>query len=443
MVEPGRGGRLKLGAAVLLVLLLASVIGCGTTTATKGQPPRPSAASAVAYANGRAYVSWRAGTGGPSDTYVVKTVGVGIALTRIVVAGTNTTLAGLTVGHSYSFSVAAANQAGISAATTSNRLTAVGNVAPGVPVRPALTAAKTDNQVTMSWGRPAGSPAPERYDVGIFEGTIKTQHPVGTFVCYAPCTGKTIAVDPGTVTSIKVSAANPVGRSPAVGSNRVAVAHPCALACVSIDATAPGSAEAHPASGLLHAVGPHTSPVVVRALATKHWRVSATFGSRSTPYAEETTAGAVSSADLTELLSDDWRTSQTEPPGTPKAGFAMPPWTELARYQAWMSAEVRTIEAAGRARGFKISYWEVQNEPFSGNYIRPAPTRLYRSPSEGRARRSPTSRLSTWPPTGASRPPTLTPRWWHRRWRPGPRGRPRPPTRRRAASTCAASWTLP
>ncbi|MDQ2729996.1 MAG: fibronectin type III domain-containing protein, partial [Actinomycetota bacterium] len=366
-------GRLRLAATMIGVGLLAapSVAGCGTAAAPaapKGRAPRPAAASAVAYANGRAYVSWQPGTGGPSDTYVVETMGSGAAPTRTVVAGTNTTVAGLIAGRSYSFGVAAANQAGIGNAATTNRLTAVGAVAPGAPVHPVLTASKTDNRVTVSWERPAPTPAPERYDVEVFEGGPRAQYPVGAFVCYAPCTTKTVAADPGTEASIRVSAANPAGRSPAVSSNRVPVAHPCALACVGIDATDPGTAETHPGSGFLHAIGPRTSPTARQALAAEHWRVSATFGSPAATYGEETTAGTVPGADLTELLSDDWRTSQHEPPAAANAGFAIPPWTDLAGYQAWMTTAVRAIEAVGRARGFTITYWEVQNEPFSPNF---------------------------------------------------------------------------
>ncbi|MGI8751525.1 MAG: hypothetical protein ACR2MN_04300 [Acidimicrobiales bacterium] len=364
-----RGRRPLAGAAALAVLLAPSVTACGSASAPTGLPGPPVAATAVAYANGRAYVSWRAGSGGPSDTYEVVTQGAAGAATRTVVAGTNTMVAGLTAGRSYAFLVAAANEVGLSTPGTTNLVKAAGAVAPGAPVRPVLTASRTDNQVIVSWDRPAGSPAPERYNVAVFEGTATAQYPVGSFVCYAPCTGKTVAVDPGTVASIQVAAANPVGQSPAVSSNQVSVARPCALACMGIDATAPGAAETHPASGFLHAIGSRTSPVVLQGLGAQHWRVSATFGPASTPYAEETTAGALPDADLTELLSDDWRAGQTEPRGAPNMGFAIPPWTELARYQNWTTNEVRTIEAVGRARGFKISYWEVQNEPFSANYF--------------------------------------------------------------------------
>ena len=348
-------------------LLIAGVTACGSSGTRAGRPPRPAAGTAVTYANGRAYVSWRPGSGAPSDTYVVGTVDeTGATTARTTVAGTNMTVAGLTAGRSYSFRVAASNGAGTSTSTATNRIRAVGAVAPGPPVRPVLTAGRTDNQVTMSWAPPTGGAAPERYDLQVSEGTTTSQIPVGSFVCFAPCTARTVALDPGAVASIQVAAANPVGRSSAVSSSQATVARPCALACVGVDATAPGAAETHPAAGFLHSVGSRTSPGVVRPLGARHWRVSTTFG--SAPYGEETAAGAVPGADLTELLSDDWRSSHSEPPAAANAGFAIPPWTELARYQAWMANEVRTIEAVGRSRGFTITYWEVQNEPFSGNY---------------------------------------------------------------------------
>jgi hypothetical protein len=359
-------------ALTVLLALGMTVVGvtaCGPGLAPNGVPGRPTAVSALAYADGRAYLSWVPGAGGPPVTAVVQTVdGAGATVARTVVAGTDTTVSGLIPGRSYSFRVAAANQAGTGTAAVTNRVRAVGAVVPGVPVRPVLTAGRSDNQVTVSWGQPSGPPAPERYDVQVLEGTAAAQHPVGSFTCYAPCSGRTFAVDPGTVASVRVAAADPVGPSPAVTSNRVTVARPCPLACVAIDATAPGAAETHAASGFLHAVGPGTSPAAVQPLGARQWRVSAGYGSPSVSYEEEIAAGSVPGVNLTELLSDDWSAAHRQPASSANAGFAVPPWTVLAQYQAWVTAAVRTSEAVGRARGFTIGYWEVQNEPFAGNY---------------------------------------------------------------------------
>jgi hypothetical protein len=367
-------GRRLTWAAALTVLVATFVTACGPDRSPNGVPGRPTAVSALAYANGRAYLSWRPGAGGPSDTAVVQTVdAAGATVARTVVAGTDTTVAGLIPGRSYSFRVAAANQSGTGAAAATNPIRAVGALVPGVPVRPVLTASRTDNQVTVSWAQPSGSPAPERYDIQVLEGTAAAQYPVGAFACFAPCPGRTVAVDPGTVASVRVAAADPVGPSPAVASNRVTVARPCPLACVGIDATAPGAAETHPASGFLHAIGPRTSPAAVAPLGARQWRVSAGYRSASTPYEEEIAAGSVPGVNLTELLSDDWKAAHPERGPSPDAGFAVPPWTDLDTYQAWMTAEVRTVEAVGRARGFTIGYWEVQNEPFAGSYYSAGP----------------------------------------------------------------------
>ena len=349
------------------VLLTAGVTACGSSGTQAGQPPRPAAGTAVTYANGRAYVSWRPGRGAPSDTYVVTTVNeTGATTAQTTVAGTNTTVAGLIAGRSYSFRVAASNGAGTSTSTATNRIRAVGAVTPGPPVRPVLTASSTDNQVTMSWAPPTGGAAPERYDLQVSEGTTAAQVPVGSFVCFAPCTARTVALDPGAVASIQVAAANAVGRSSAVASNQVTVARPCALACVGVDATAPGAAETHPAAGFLH---PSVPARHQRALAAArrpplagvhHLRLGALRrGDRSRRRPRRR-------PDRTAL-----RRLEDEPERAADGAerrLRHPPWTELARYQAWTANEVRTLEAVGRSRGFTITYWEVQNEPFSGNY---------------------------------------------------------------------------
>jgi hypothetical protein len=358
---------------MMAVVLAASVTACGSTSS------RRSAATAVAYAGGRAYVSWPPGAGAPSDTSVVKTVTeTGATTAQTVVAGTDTVVAGLIPGRSYSFRVAGSN-----GAVTTNRVRAVGAAVPGAPLRPVLTASRTDNQVTVSWRPPSSPAAPERYDIQVSEGTATASRPVGSFMCFAPCTARTVALDPGAVASMQVASANPVGRSSAVTSNQVTVAHPCSLACVNVDATAPGAAETHPAAGFLHSIGPRTPPAVVRPLGAGHWRVSTIFGS-TVAYGEETAAGSVPGVDLTELLSDDWRTSQSEPPQAANAGFAVPPWTELDRYQAWITAEVRTVEAVGQSGRYTVNYWEVQNEPFSGAYYS-AGTNPALPPAEGGA----------------------------------------------------------
>lgn len=324
-------------------------------------PPAPVSAAAVAYAGDLAYVNWQAAPGQPSDEFVVEAQLVTPSGSQVVstqtAAGTDTIVTGLTTGDTYSFSVQATNTAGASVATVSSPIQAVGAVPPGTPTGLTLTPSAQDNEATVSWNTPSTSPAPEWYNIGVFEGTATSQTQVGAFSCYAPCTSKNIELDPGTVASVHLSASDTAGTSGYAFSNWISVAQPCPLACLAVDATSPGAPESHPASGFLHAVGPKTSANAIAGVAPLHWRVSQAWNSQ----AEEgraTSAGA----DLTEILSDDWFATHNV------GGYAQYPWADWTGYQQWVTSEVQTIEAQGRAQGFSIGYWEVQNEPGAGYY---------------------------------------------------------------------------
>jgi hypothetical protein len=166
-------------------------------------------------------------------------------------------------------------------------------------------------------------------------------------------------VDPGSVVSVRVAAANGVGASAPVDSNTVVATHRCPLACLVVDATDRGPAEMRLASGFLHAVGAKTLPPaspVLAALAPLHWRVATSWNM------EDTAAGGQRGVDLTELLSDDWWASHNV------AGRAVPPWWNWSEYSSWVTAAVRVIEAQGKLHGFSVRYWEVQNEPMDSHY---------------------------------------------------------------------------
>lgn len=355
-------------------LLTASValwgVPAGTAAAAAASPaappPAPAGATGVAYTNGRAYVAWQPGSGTESDTYVVQTFLVSGAGPQPVgtqtAAGLDTVVAGLTATDSYTFAVEAVNASGTGPAVSTNPITAVGSVPPPAPTNLAITARGTDNEATISWVPPSGSPAPEWYNIGVYEGTATSQKQVGSLVCYSPCRTKTIQVDPGTVASVHINGANATGGSGWALSNQVAVVDPCPLACLTVDATSPGAAEAHSASGFLHSIGPLTSPPassVAAGVAPLHWRISAPHDAG---LEESSAARAAPGADLTEILSDDWIATHNV------AGYAVFPWANWAIYQAWVTTEVQTIEAEGTLQGFSISYWEVQNEPMGGYY---------------------------------------------------------------------------
>lgn len=108
-----------------------------------------------------------------------------------------------------------------------------------------------------------------------------------------------------------------------------------------------------------------------------------------------------------------------------------------------MSNEVRTIEAAGRARGFKISYWEVQNEPFSGNYYSAEPNPAVPITLGGAGETVADFEAQYLAAYRGIKTADPHAKWWRRRLGPGRRHRPRRAPSRPAASTCAASWTLP
>lgn len=348
-----------------LAIPIATMVGLAPRAAADpaavAPPAAPAGASAVAYAGDVAYVSWEAAPGEPSDDFVVAAQLVTPSGAQVVssqtAAGTDTIVTGLATGDTYTFSVEATNAAGNSAAAITSPIQAVGAVPPGPPTGLSLTASAQDNEATISWNPPLTSPAPEWYNIGVFEGTATSQTQVGAVGCYAPCTSKRIELDPGTVASVHVSASDTAGMSSYAFSNWISVTQPCPLACVAVDATIPGAQESHPASGFLHAIGPKTSTGALAGVGPLHWRVSQAWNSQ----VEESRAAAAG-ADLTEILSDDWLATHNV------GGYAQFPWTDWSVYQQWVTSEVQTIEAQGRAQGFSISYWEVQNEPGAGYY---------------------------------------------------------------------------
>jgi len=216
--------------------------------------------------------------------------------------------------------------------------------APGVVGSPTLTADPSTNRATISWQLPSDGSAPEHYTLGVHENGRQR----GAFLCYAPCTERTINLTPGASASVSVRAVNSAGGSAVRLSNTIRVSQPCALACVSVDATQSTGPAIGRARGFLHSVGPKTDPARIDALDPQHWRVSGTWNDGLGP---ET--AAAHGAKLTYVLSGDWHDQTTT------GGGAAAPWADWDRYRAFIVETMRAVQAAG----VDVEYWDVQNEP--------------------------------------------------------------------------------
>ena len=334
------------------------VAGAMTTSAGTGLPPAPIAVSALAYAGGRAYISWNAGHGSESDWYHVETYlfsGGGYKDEGGTSAvGHDTVIGGLNARSTYVFAVTAVNAVGTGPATNTAAMTAVGLVVPAAPTGVQLTSDGTDNQLALTWAPSSAAPAAEKYAVGVFEGSGSTLRQVGAVSCDAPCQSEAIQASPGSVTSVNVTAQNGAGQSVSVWSNQVNVPQPCPLACVTVAAGSPGGAFNRSSEGFLDVAGPADAGV----LAPQQWRTNGmTLTTMSSAQVNDMKTAAV-----TELLSDDWL--QTHNVG----GYAITPWSDWTTYSTWVQAEVVSVEALATLKGVHISYWDVQNEPFGGGY---------------------------------------------------------------------------
>ena len=135
-------------------------------------------------------------------------------------------------------------------------------------------------------------------------------------------------------------------------ADAVATATPCAAGpvCVGVDASAPLSAMTHVANGYLEGdVSPTPSANLVSALRPVSWRIDG-VDQYPTPAAQGST--------ITYLLSDGWYNgtygkSSLDPNGQ------VPPWSDPAGYAGYVKDTVSSVLAAG----YRIDYWEVQNEP--------------------------------------------------------------------------------
>src|SRR5205823_474642 len=147
------------------------------------------------------------------------------------VAGTSTTLTGLTNGTAYTFRVVASNAVGNSAPSlASNSVTPVAPIVLTAPAAPTAVSATAGNaQATISWSAPAsdgGSAIPSRRS---------TARPAGASATVTGTSATLTGLTNGTAYTFTVIATNAVGNSaPSLASNSVTPVAPIVL-------TAPGA----------------------------------------------------------------------------------------------------------------------------------------------------------------------------------------------------------
>ena len=190
-----------------------SVNGSGATP-----PGAPTNVSAVA-GNGQATVSWTAppNGGGPITSYTITPYVGTTSQTPTTITGsppaTTATIAGLTNGAPYTFTVTAINAIGTGPASTpSNAVTPSAPTVPGAPTSVSATAA--DGSARVSWTAPSNGGSPiTSYTITPFIGT--NPQPATTISGSPPATTATVTgVTNGTAYTFTVTATNAVGTGP-------------------------------------------------------------------------------------------------------------------------------------------------------------------------------------------------------------------------------------
>src|SRR5256886_6557099 len=136
-----------------------------TTPPTTSAPatPTPVNVAARAAANGRAIVTWKPGSGNPTYQYVIQSREGGQVVAQQAVAGTDTTLAGLSPGHTYAFAVIPSGPQGTGNPGVSNAILAGGAVAPRPVTSLTAGADASTNRVTARRAPPSAEPGPAAY----------------------------------------------------------------------------------------------------------------------------------------------------------------------------------------------------------------------------------------------------------------------------------------
>ena len=188
-------------------------------SAAPSAPAAPTGVSATATGTS-ATVTWTAPASGtsPIASYTVTPYIGTVAQPATTVTGsppaTSATIAGLTNGTTYTFTVSATNAVGTGPASSpSNPVTPSVATAPAAPAAPSATPGNAS--ATVSWSAPAADGSPiVSYTVTPYIGTVA--QPATTVTGSPPATSATIAgLTNGTTYTFTVSATNAVGTGPA------------------------------------------------------------------------------------------------------------------------------------------------------------------------------------------------------------------------------------
>jgi hypothetical protein len=197
------------------------VLAASKSTATApGQVTDVSAAAG----DGSATLTWvaPANGGSPITSYTITPYIGSAAQTATKISGsppaTSATIAGLTSGTSYTFTVTASNAVGVGPASEhSNAVTPTAPTAPAAPTEVIATAG--EGNATVTWAAPAsGGSAITQYTITPYIGS--TAQPASTVTGSPPTTSATIAgLTDGTTYTFTVSATNAVGTGPPSSSS--------------------------------------------------------------------------------------------------------------------------------------------------------------------------------------------------------------------------------
>lgn len=191
----------------------------GTATYTYAARPTTPATPTATAGTTSATVTWTApeANGSPVTAYVLTPYLGGVAQTPVTVDGstTNRTLTGLTAGGSYTFTVAATNAYGTSAASPASAAV-VPYTLPGAPAITAVSAGTTS--ATLTWTAPSstGFTPVTGYVVTPYVGTV-AQTP--TTFSGTTTTRTVTGLTPGTAYTFRVAAVNAAGTGPASDSS--------------------------------------------------------------------------------------------------------------------------------------------------------------------------------------------------------------------------------
>lgn len=177
-----------------------------TSSVTPGLPGTPSNVVPVSAGNGTVNVSWSAASSAGASAITGYRVSSGTKTTLSWGTGTSTSVAGLTNGRRYYFTVSAMNVFGTGPSATSSSSATPNAVAPGAPTGVVATAGSAS--ATVSWTAPAsnGGDAITSYTITPYVGS--TAQPTTT-ASSSPATVS--ALTNGTTYTFTVKAVNAVG----------------------------------------------------------------------------------------------------------------------------------------------------------------------------------------------------------------------------------------